>query len=166
MFKFRKKTNKKLASSKKDTKFVGETGFTYPYGYVTSDPYMFLGKRTVVSLFDVVFQYGTNRPASIGWVTRLVPNELLKSGKVTFIQRQKGVEKSTEDTITSKRLETNAATMSANDSSDSKENSKNNDRIEDMEIAASLAKKDIIVDSDIVLVIMGETPRDIEAVLH
>lgn len=166
MFKFRNKTNKKSASSKKDTKFVGETGFTYPYGYVTTDPYMFLGKRTVVSLFDVVFQYGTNRPASIGWVTRLVPNELLKSGKVTFIQRQKGVEKSTEDTITSKQLETNATTMSANDSSDSKENSKNDDRIEDMQIAASLAKKDIIVDSDIILVIKGETPQDVEDVLH
>lgn len=168
MIGFKKKTKDKKTKSKAKniTKFIGEPGFTYPYGYVETDPYLFLGKRTVVSIFDVVFQYGTNRPAAIGWLTRLIPSELLEDGRVTFVQRQKGVDKSTEDNITSKQLESNAATMSNNDSSDTKENSKNNDRIEDLQIAASLAKKDIIVDSDVKLIVKAKSPKAVERVIH
>lgn len=159
-----KKSKKKEKS--KTQKFQGESGFTYPFGYTATDPYLFLGKHTVISVFDTIFQYGTNNPAPIGWVTRLIPSEILQSGKISFIQRQKGVSKTTEESITSKNLVSNVITLSNSQNADAKSNAQNSSRVKDLELSADLAKSDIIVDSDVLLVVRAETPEEIEQVIH
>lgn len=167
MFGIKKKSKKsnKHKSPKKLPKFKGQSGFTYPFGFIENDAYLFLGRQTW-SIFDIVFQYGTNRQVGIGWVTRLIPSSLIEDGKVILVQRQKGVPKDVEDSIVGKRINSSALTMDNNQDSDARENSKNSSRITDLGIAASLSKNDVIVDSDIVLIVKGKRPKDVEQVIH
>lgn len=110
MFKIHKK---KKGKKKYSTEFIGESGFTYPFGYVDTDAYIFLGKgRPVRAIFDIVFAYGTNRPDNIGWVNKVIPRYYIESGKVIFVQRQKGIPKETEDKIFQSSLPSNVKTMS------------------------------------------------------
>lgn len=159
---FGKKRKKK---GLKVAKFIGDPGFTYPFGYTVTDPYLFLGKW-VISVFDIAFQYGTNNPAPVGWVTRLIPRQLLTSGTVIFIQRQQKVPKSVADKITGKTMHNNASTMLNTNSSDAKENSKNSSRVDDIDIAAALSKQDVMIDSDVKILIKGKTPKDVENVVR
>ena len=168
-FKHRNKKKKKPKKEKKkfkfSSKFKGSIGFMYPFGYVDTDPYLFLGKK-VISVFDVTFIYGSNRPDVIGWVTKLIPSSLLDSGKVLFVQRQKGIDKETEDDITNKTLASSIETMANTKDKDAKESAKNSSRITDMQISASLSKNDIMIDSDVMLIVRADTPEDVERTIY
>ncbi|MBD5430799.1 hypothetical protein [Lactobacillus sp.] len=169
--KFRKHSKRKVkektpkAKKKKQTDFKGTTGFMYPFGYIDTDAYIFLGRK-VMAVFDVVFQYGTNRPAGVGWVNRLIPSDYLKSGKVLFIQRQRGVDKTTQDDITRKTMSSSLATMSSSTDGDAKEMAKNSARIEDIRLSAGLAKNDTMIDSDILLIVRANSPKAVEQVIY
>lgn len=162
MLKFLKKRKK----IKKVTTVIGEPGFTYPFGYKETDPYLFLGKRNVKSVFDITFQYGKMHEADVGWVTKVIPSEALEYGKVTFMQRQQGVSKSTEDKITGKTMVSNSETMKKSKSTDSKENSLNSLRQYDIALASDLAKSDVLIDSDLMLVVNANSADNIEKVIH
>lgn len=164
MYRRREKKRSKGKGNNKENKFLGQSGFMYPFGYKETDPYIFLGKK-VISIFDITFEYGTNRPAQIGWVTRLIPSSLIESGKIIFIQRQRGIDKGTENDITSKTLASSMATMAEADDNDAKEDSKNSDRVKDLRLSAALSKSDIIVDSDVVMIVRADTPQKIEEVI-
>ncbi|MBD5430508.1 hypothetical protein [Lactobacillus sp.] len=118
-----------------------------------------------MAIFDIVFQYGTNRPAGIGWTTNLIPRGYLDNGQVMFIQRQKGVDKETEQNIVGKTLSSSMSTMANTDDDDAKEAANNSDRIQDIQLAAALAKNNIMVDSDILMIVRANTPKDVESVI-
>src|SRR5699024_678376 len=89
-----------LINKEEGKEFQGDRGFTYPLGYQDEDAYLFVGHhKQVISVFDVLIQYGTNNPATIGWLLNLIPREELESGRVIFVQRQKGMQKETENEI-------------------------------------------------------------------
>ena len=160
-----KKRNRKKATNKSKN-FVGEHGFMYPYGYQETDAYLVLGKKTVISVFDVLFQYGTNNPAPIGWLVRIIPKEELESGRVAFVQRQKLMEKSTEEDIIEKRLRSNVVTIANTKTKSAKQNAQNATRLGDMSISEDLAgDEESIVDSDVRLVVKAKTPQDVENVI-
>lgn len=168
-----KKLNKKNSKGKSKSKhikrkimFIGESGFTNPFGYEDTDPYLFLGNKTVISIFDVLVQYGTNNPARIGWLLDLLPKDQLTSGRIFFIQRQKGMEKSTQNDIIEKKLHSNITTTANTTTPSAKQNAQNASRIGDMRLAEALAgQEDTIVDSDVQLVVKAKTPEDIENVI-
>ena len=112
---FFKKKSEKIVSKKNKVKqesgFKGDSGFTYPFGYKEDDAYIFVGKKTVISVFDVLFHYGTNSPASIGWLLRVIPKEKIENGDVQFVQRQKGMDVQTEANILDKHLSSNISTI-------------------------------------------------------
>lgn len=160
------KNKKKKRIKKNDTEFIGESGFTYPFGYTDTDPYIFLGKgKPVRAVFDIVFAYGTNRPDKIGWVNKVIPRYFIESGKVVFIQRQKGIPKETEDKIFQNSLPSNVETMNNSTAKDTREDAKNNSRTADLELAAQLSQSDTIVDSDLMLVVKASTPAKVEEVV-
>src|SRR5690625_4130732 len=133
-----------------EEKFQGDRGFTYPFGYQEEDAYLFVGHKLVISVFDVLIQYGTNNPASVGWLLNLIPREELESGRVIFVQRQKGMKKDTEYEIVEKHIESNIETINASSSGSAKENAQNASRVQDMGLSGYLAGEgDNIVDSDV-----------------
>lgn len=157
--------NVEILGSRKETD--GERGFTFPFGYQEEDAYLFLGQKKVVCIFDVLFQYGTHNPASIGWLLDVIPREEIQSGKVMFIQRQQGMDKERENEIIDTEIETNITTIiSSNDGKSSKEKNQNKQRVGDMQIAGVLSgQHDTIVDSDICLVIKADSVEKIEDVI-
>lgn len=164
-----KKLLKKAPLLKGDSeeKFQGDRGFTYPFGYQEEDAYLFVGHKKVICVFDVLIQYGTHNPAAIGWLLNLIPKEEIESGRVIFVQRQKGMEKNEEYEIKEKHIESNIATISSSSSGGSAtQNAQNADRVQDMVIAGKLAGEgDNIVDSDVRLVIKAKTPEKVESVI-
>lgn len=163
-----KKLSKKVPLMKGDTedKFLGERGFTYPFGYQEEDAYLFVGHKRVISVFDVLIQYGTNNPETIGWLLKLIPREELESGRVIFVQRQKGMKKDNEYEIVEKHIESNIETISGSSSGSAKENAQNASRVHDMNLSGYLAGEgDNIVDSDVRLVIKAKTPEKVESVI-
>ncbi|HFD1725288.1 TPA: hypothetical protein QFM54_001861 [Enterococcus faecium] len=157
------KRNKKEQKTEK-----GERGFTYSFGYQETDGYLFVGQKEVISVFDILIQYGTHNPANLGWLLDLIPREQLESGRVIFIQRQKGMEKEREIEIVEKDIETNITTIgnSGNEGS-AKQKTQNRQRIIDMTLAGELSgMEDTIVDSDIRLVIKAKTPETVEKVVE
>lgn len=162
-----KKIPKKVPLVKKeDEKFRGDRGFTHPFGYQDEDAYLFVGHQRVISIFDVLIQYGTNNPAMIGWLLSIIPREEIESGRVIFVQRQRGMEKTTEHDILEKHIESNIETMSDTDTGSARENARNSSRVQDMQLSAALAGEgDGIVDSDIRLVIKADTTEKVENVI-
>src|SRR5699024_897998 len=72
--KFKKRSGKvPLVKKGDEEQFQGDRGFTYPFGYQDEDAYLFVGHKRVISVFDVLIQYGTNNPATIGWLLNLIP---------------------------------------------------------------------------------------------
>lgn len=145
----------------------GERGFTFPFGYQEEDAYLFLGQKKVVCVFDVLFQYGTHNPASIGWLLDVIPREEIQSGKAMFIQRQQGMNKERENEIIDNEIETNITTiLSSNDGKSSKDRNQNKQKVGDMQIAGFLSgQQDTIIDSDICLVIKADSVEKVETVL-
>lgn len=170
------KTTKKVKTSKfnlikkrsNDHKEIkGDRGFTFPFGYQEEDAYLFLGQRKVISVFDVLFQYGTHNPAPIGWLLDVIPREEIESGKVTFIQRQKGMDKERESEIIDTEIETNITTMAnSNDSKSAKDRSQNAQRVYDMKMSGELSgRHDVIIDSDLCLVVKANSVDEVESVI-
>lgn len=157
-----------LINREEDKQFQGDRGFTYPFGYQDEDAYLFVGHhKRVISVFDVLIQYGTNNPATIGWLLKLIPREEIESGRVIFVQRQKGMQKDVEDEIVGKHIESNIETMSSSDpDKDARERARNSTRVQDMNLSAYLSGEgDSIVDSDVRLVIKAKTPEKVESVI-
>lgn len=155
---------KKTKPKKKIVKamFNGDRGFTSAFGYVETEPYLFV-QGHVLSIFDVIIGYGTNNPDKVGWMTKIIPRDQLKSGDVRFIWRQHGMDKTTEDDIMDKKLRASIVTT-ANTSTDSaKQDAQNGSKISDMQIAEQLAgQDDTIVDTDVRLIVRASTPERIE----
>lgn len=148
---------------KLETGFDGEAGFTAPFGYLDEDGYLLTGKNRAMSVFDLMFQYGTNNPASIGWVTDIIPRSPIRHGEIHFIQRQRGMEKAMEEDVFTKHLKSNSETISNEETADSRVESQNKQRVNDMALAKYLAgQEETIVDSDMLLLVKGKKPEDIE----
>lgn len=156
---FKKKQKKKLS-------FKGDSRFVYGFGYRETDPYIFYRDGSVVSCFDVLFQYGTNNPADIGWLINLIPQSQISDGTIYFVEREKGMDKSTETDIMQKRLASNLVTISNSKTSDAQQITKNSRRGEDLKQSAQLAgQEDTIVDSDIILIVKAKSPEDVESTI-
>lgn len=164
-----KKVNllKKSEESNNREEIQGERGFTFPFGYQEEDAYLFLGQKKVVCIFDVLIQYGTHNPASIGWLLDVIPREKIESGKVMFIQRQQGMDKERESEIIDTEIETNIVTMAeSNDSKSAKDRSQNIQRMYDMKLSGELSgKHDTIIDSDVCLVVKADSVEKVESVI-
>src|SRR5699024_2125288 len=120
----------------------------------------------VISVFDVLIQYGTNNPREIGWLLDLIPKEEIESGRVIFVQRQKGMKRDMEEDIVEKHIESNIETMSGEDSGSAKEKARNSARVQDMSLSATLSGEgDSIVDSDIRLIVKASTTEKVESVI-
>lgn len=155
----------KLTGQKVVNTFKGERGFTDGRGYMDTDPYIFTQDQTL-AVFDVLFDYGSNRPAEIGWVNRVIPRNELNAGRIIIIERQKMIDETTESEILDKKLASSIATTSSTDTESARENSKNSDRVEDMYLASQLAGRDEnIIDSDLRIIIKADTPEGIETVV-
>ena len=90
---FKKSGNKDKHQSKKEKKkkkeVPGEPGFTAPFGYLEDDGYLITGKKSMISIFDTLFQYGTNNPADIGWTNIVLPKANLKDVDIHLVQRER-----------------------------------------------------------------------------
>lgn len=152
---------------KRNQKFVGEPGFTNPYGYLQTDPYLFInGGQDCISIFDVLVQYGTNNPAKIGWLLRLIPRDQINKGTIFLVQRQAGMDKSTEETIFEKRLHSNATTIANAKTTNAKQEAQNQTRIQDMTVSSQLAGRDeSIVDSDVRLIVKAKNAKEVEEII-
>src|SRR5699024_5946782 len=137
-----KRISEKFSLRKKqedEDAFQGDRGFTDPFGYQDEDAYLFVGHKRVISVFDVLIQYGTNNPREIGWLLDLIPKEEIESGRVIFVQRQKGMKRDMEEDIVEKHIESNIETMSGEDSGSAKEKARNSARVQDMSLSATLS---------------------------
>lgn len=182
MFKRKKKQQKKVKLSKEEKKimkarqarmkkrraqFKGQNGFYNDGGYVEYDGYLRVGEDgRYIAIYDVVIQYGTHNPESVGWLTQLIPSQNLQNGDIYFALREKGTPKSVEDDILAKRVSSRQATnANGKDSSDVRERSKKEMEQEDLVLTQSLAKTDKIIDSDCLLVVKADTPEKLEATI-
>lgn len=159
----------KLLNRKKSKEvklFKGERGFVYPYGYEETDPYILVGEHTVISVFDVLIQYGTNRPAGVGWLLRIIPQQQIESGKIKLIQRQRGMERQTESEIIETRLDSNKSTLKREKTPSAKQKTLNAARLYDMSLAEGLAgDEDSVYDSDVRLIVKSNSAEDVEKVI-
>lgn len=159
---FHRKNKKNKKNKKVTAMFQGDKGFTSAFGYVETEPYLFV-QGHVLSIFDVLIAYGTNSPDKIGWMTKIIPRDQLKSGDVRFIWRQHGMEKSTESDIMDKKLRASLVTTANTQTDSAKQDAQNASRVSDMRIAEQLAgQDDTIIDTDIRLVVRASTPERVE----
>ncbi|STE38126.1 hypothetical protein [Enterococcus mundtii] len=162
-----KKSVHKKSAVKQTVGFKGESGFTYPFGYKEDDAYLFVGKKTVISVFDVLFHYGTNSPAAIGWLLCVIPKENIENGDVQFVQRQQGMDVQTEANILDKHLNSNIATIGSTKIRSEKARAQASMKIHDMRLAGELAGvEDSIVDSDIRMIVKAKTPEAVESIIE
>ncbi|KRL79205.1 hypothetical protein [Ligilactobacillus equi] len=165
----RKKIKKRMEKLKRklDTGFNGEAGFTSPFGYVDDDSYLFVGRNTVISVFDVMFEYGTNNPAPIGWLNNVIPRDTIRHGEFIFITRQHGMDKDTEQDIISHRINENSEGYSEEETTNAREKNQNSQRVRDLQLAGILAgKEETIVDEDLLLIVKASSPENIELALE
>lgn len=144
--------------------FKGEKGFTYAFGYRNEDAYLFVGNKNVFAVFDVLLEYGSYNTAPIGWLLDLIPKGKLKHGRVLFVQREKGMDKEKENDVVNKHIETNINTMeSSTEAKSAKQRAQNAKRTRDMALAGELSGQgDMVIDSDIRLVVKAQTTKDVE----
>lgn len=163
----RAEKKKKKNLEKKDKDFNGDKGFTYPFGYSETDAYVFPNKHTAISIFDVTFQYGTNSPAEIGWLTNnLIPNENISDGKIYFIERQALMSKEVESKIKDKYINKQRDMITNNKSNSGREEAKDAGRVFDLDMAAALSgEEDKIVDGDVLLIVKANTAEQIENII-
>jgi hypothetical protein len=155
----------KITGQKVVNTFKGERGFTNGFGYMDTDAYIFT-EDTVMAVFDLLFDYGTNRPAKIGWVTSVIPKSELNAGRITIVERQKMIDETTENEILDKKLASAIATTESTTTDSARESSKNSDRVYDMELASKLAGNDEnIIDSDLRVLVKADSPENVEMVI-
>ena len=164
---FKKSGNKdkhEFKKGKKKKKEVpGEPGFTAPFGYLEDDGYLITGKKSMISIFDTLFQYGTNNPADIGWTNIVLPKANLKDVDIHLVQRQRGMSKDEEEKVFSKYFADNADVLQKDDTKDARSKNKNNDRLRDIRVSSSLAgQEETIVDTDMLLILKGKDADSIE----
>lgn len=166
----RKKNNKNKKEEKNEekVKFQGERGtFTSGYSYHETDPYLKVGRR-YFSIYDVLFRYGTNRDGAqqaVGWENILIPGTQIKTGTIRFVQRQKAMDKATENDITTKKLSDHliASNQGASSEEDSREQARMRYRSADYSMARDLSgQEEPIIDTDIRLIISADSPELIE----
>lgn len=156
--------NRRKRAAKRQSLFKGQDGFFSDEGYVEYHGYLRKGKtKDYASVFDVKFKYGTNNPASIGWVNMLIPSNNLKNGRVFFAMREKRMSKSAENEAMGKTIRARQVTMlNQKSSNDLREDSKKDAELDDISQAQKLAKTEGIVDSDITLVVKAKSPEKLE----
>ena len=161
---FSLKRKKKIASSNNSKKFKDDFGFTNGFGYKDTDPYLFFKSRYLVaSVFDVLFDYGTHNPEEIGWICKVIPSENIHHCKLLFFEREKGVPKPKQKDIIQKKMASNLYSVDNTPETDMEQLSNNGNRSDDIKISAILAgRKDTIIDSDILMVIVSDSPEHIE----
>lgn len=164
-----KKTIKrrKKRAAKRKASFKGQAGFFSSAGYIEYDGYVRIGKHgQYMTIYDVHFKYGTYNPATIGWINDLIPSRLLRKGQIWFAYREKGMSKSAEQDILSKKLRAREVTaLNQKESSDVRETAKKQVEMNDIAISKELSKSEHIIDSDISLVIKAKTPERLEGTL-
>lgn len=155
-------------AKKRHAHFQGQKGFFSDKGYVEYDGYVKVGTDgEYMTMFDVHFKYGTYNPAPIGWLNTLIPSSLLRKGRIYFAYREKGMSKSVENEIMAKRLNSRVATMAhQKQSSDFRENSKQQEEFNDLQLTRALAKSEHVVDSDIALIAKASTPQRLEELVR
>lgn len=161
----RNKIKKKIDKLKRSVSVGqdGDVGFTASMGYLDKDGFLVLNRNRLKSVYDVLFEYGTNHDAKVGWVTNLIPRNPIPHGEITFVERQRLVDKDTEEDIFSKHLASAEATLGVEQTDDSRERSKNRNRILDIAQATYLAGiEQHIVDSDMTLIVNAKSEEDIE----
>lgn len=173
-----KKRKKRLESHRKN--FKGQDGFFAKGGYVEYDGYVHVIDQKMsadkiqrdkdgnyIAVYDVLIQYGTNNPASIGWSNILIPSKKIKSGNVFFTLRERKMNRDIENDILGKKLNQrfNSTVKSQNndDDSDVRNIGKRNLQLVDMKLAVDLASaEETIIDSDITLMIKAPTVKKLE----
>lgn len=162
-FKFGK-VRKKESQTEED---FGESGFTNPFGYESTDAYIRVGKSRYLTIMDVLISYGTNRPAGIGWLINTLPKDPLKSGTVIFAQRQGLMDKSTQEKIVDKGLSVATNVVASEKTDSAKQHAKNKTQVHDNQISAQLAGIDEkIIDSDLRLIVKAKTPELVEKTIR
>ena len=158
----------KKLKNKLESGVDGAPGFTAPFGYLDEDAYLFTKKDRVMSIFDVIFRYGTNNIASPGWVNDVIPRSIIHHGEFHFIQRQRGMDKDSEDDVIAKHMKSNSETISKERKTEANagERTRNQMRIDDISIAEELiGKEETIIDSDLMLIVKETDPDKIELAL-
>lgn len=150
-------------AAKRRTKFRGAKGFLDEGGYVEYDGYLKVkGTGKYISFYDAKVRYGTNNEESIGWYNKFLPSTTLKDGDVWFALREKGMDKTTENNVLSKRVHSRKSTMEGQkQSTDIRENAKKQAEYKDILLTEELSKDDTVVDSDCILAIMSNSPEGI-----
>lgn len=152
-----------------DGEFRSQPGFT-ALGYHEADSYIFVNKHKVISVFDIIIDYGQYNPANIGWVTNLIPQQKISSGQIRIIQRHKAMDKETEDEILHTKLAKYTDNLQNGDlnNKDQKEKRKNNGRAYDYALSGELSKDDNekIIDTDLRMVVTAKSAEDIEIAME
>ena len=166
----RKKIQKEIRKlkTKLESGIDGSPGFTAPFGYLDEDAYLFTKKDRVMSIFDVIFRYGTNNLTSPGWVNDVIPRNVIHHGEFHFIQRQRGMDKDSEEDVIAKHMKSNSETISKERQTDPNagERTRNQMRVDDIAIAEELiGQEETIVDSDLMLIIKESNPDKVELAL-
>ena len=168
-----KRRKKRLEARNKN--FKGKDGFMAKGGYVEFEGYVHILDKKIpyqeiqrdkegkyMAIYDVLFQYGTNNPDGIGWLTKVIPSQPLKNGDIFFALRERKMNHDTEEEILSKKLH-QRATTTANQQAEDKDQdvrsqSKRHLQLQDMQLAVDLAgAEEEIIDSDFSLVIKSST---------
>ena len=170
-----KRRKKRLEARNKN--FKGKDGFMAKGGYVEFEGYIHILDKKIpyqeiqrdkegkyMAIYDVLFQYGTNNPDGIGWLTKVIPSQPLKNGDIFFALRERKMNHDTEEEILSKKLH-QRATTTANQQAEDKDQdvrsqSKRHLQLQDMQLAVDLAgAEEEIIDSDFSLVIKSSTVK-------
>lgn len=177
-----KKRKKRLESHRKN--FKGQDGFFAKGGYVEYDGYVHVIDQKIpaneiskdkegkyIAAYDVLFQYGTNNPADIGWMNQLIPSDPLKNGNIFFTFRERKMERDTENDILGKKLNqrfnSTVKMQNNNDDTDVRNIGKRNLQLVDIQLDVELAKaEESIIDSDITLIIKSPTVEKLEKTLN
>lgn len=168
-----KRRKKRLEARNKN--FKGKDGFMAKGGYVEFEGYLHIIDKKIpyqqiqrdkngkyMAIYDVLFQYGTNNPDGIGWLTKVIPSKSLKNGDVFFALRERKMDHNTEEEILSKKLHQRATTTANQQAEDKDQDVRNKGKrylqLQDMQLAVDLAgAEEEIVDSDFSLVIKSST---------
>lgn len=154
-----KNRKKKMVAFEGEEGFVGKAGFVEYDGYVKSEE-----TGDYITVYDVLVKYGTHNPESLGWYTQFIPSVQITNGDIWFGHREKGMGKSTENTIFSTTINSRQKTQfNMKAPKDIREQSKRDLERADIALVHELSKADEhIIDSDIVLVVRAKSPEKLE----
>lgn len=173
-----KRRKKRL--EKRNKAFEGKEGFLANGGYVEFEGYLHIFDKKIpyqqiqrdkdgkyMAIYDVLFQYGTNNPDYIGWLTKVIPSDSLKNGDIFFALNERKMDRETEEDIFGKKLHQRAVTtanqQAEDKDSDIRNQGKRNLQLQDMNLDVELAKEEeSIIDSNLTLVVKSSTVEKLE----